>query len=130
MSLPQFDPDVTLDGVTPPGSLGLGANSTFVVKGSLRPDQQSQELRVFVSVWQTEEDTIGGEATKIVARALGEGGQDSDPAKWFARMTMQNRTQFTPGRPATGLALTVEASDDPGAFETYTWTERLTIKAP
>jgi hypothetical protein len=129
MSLPQFDPEVRLENVMVAGARLVG--DEFTATGPLREEQQSRTLRVLVSIWQTEADTLsGGSATAVLARALGEGQQDPDkPGKWIARLAMQDQTTFKEG-PATGVGLIVDNDGDPTGFGTYTWTERLQIKKP
>ena len=129
MSLPQFDPEVTLQSFVSEGITRTA--DAFVAKGRLQEEEQSEELRVLVSIWQTEADIAeDGSAIRIVARALGEGEQDPDqPGRWTA--TMYTRWgKFEAGRPATGLGHVVANDGDPTGFDTYTWTSRLQIKAP
>ena len=127
MSLPQFDPEITLKSFMSEGTIHRA--DTFMAKGQLHEEDPSEELRVLVSIWQTEADiTAGGSATSIVARALGEGTQDpNQPGRWSAEMFMR-KGKFEAGRPATGLAHVVANDGDPTGFDTYTWTSRLQIK--
>ena len=134
MSNSRFDPEVELVQVMVRGEPEVADD--FTVKGPLGQDegkepQQREDLRIFVSIWQTEADTIhGGSADVIVARALGEGKQvPGQLGNWSAGLTMR-KGAFKPDCPATGLAFTVEDTGDATGFETYTWTGRLQIKAP
>ena len=132
MSLPQFDPEITLRSFMSEGTMHRA--DTFMAKGQLHgkdSDEKdpAEELRVLVSIWQTDADiNAGGSATSIVARALGEGKQDANQSgRWSAEM-FTRQGKFEAGRPATGLAHLVANDGDPTGFDTYTWTTRLQIK--
>jgi hypothetical protein len=127
MSLPHFDPVVTLERVQ---TIEAGNRQTvkdFKVTGKLRPEQRTQDFAVLVSIWQTEEDT--GSATNFLAHALGVGKhfKDSPDDTWSAEMTMRGDSGFVSGSPATGVGLIVAANEDPTSFETYSWIARLKI---
>jgi hypothetical protein len=128
VSLPQFDSEITLESFVSEGATRIA--DTFMAKGQLQEEEQSEELRVLVSIWQTEADTTaGGSATRIVARALGEGKQDpNQPGRWSAQMYTRGG-RFEAGCPATGLGHVVANDGDPTGFDTYTWTTRLQIKS-
>jgi hypothetical protein len=127
MSLPYFDPEVRLQSAQVSGNRVV--TDTFTATGDLREEQQSEELRVLVSIWQTEADTTpNGLATNIVARALGVGTQDADhPDRWSATLVTR-AGGFKPDADATGLGHVVANDGDPTGFDTYTWTTRLRIK--
>jgi len=127
MSLPQFDSEITLERFVSEGAMRIA--DTFMAMGQLQEEEQSEELRVLVSIWQTDADiNAGGSATSIVARALGEGKQDANQSgRWSAEM-FTRQGKFEAGRPATGLAHLVANDGDPTGFDTYTWTTRLQIK--
>jgi hypothetical protein len=128
MSVPHFDEEVELERVKEEGIPAFGLE--FTVSGPLRPEDQSEILRVLISVWQTSDDIKNDGSGKVVAKALGTGTQDpNDPTKWIARMTTLGPTRFQPDRPATGLGhLVSNDGEDPTGFETYTWISRLTMK--
>jgi hypothetical protein len=127
MSLPQFDPEITLESFVSGGTTHIA--DSFMATGQLQ-GEESEELRVLVSIWQTDADTTaGGSAAGIAARALGIGQPiDHQPGRWSARMYIRAGS-FEAGRPATGLGHIVANDGDPTGFDTYTWTTRLQIKS-
>jgi hypothetical protein len=86
-------------------------------------------------VWQTAKDRNEGDGTTPVAIASGPGGQDeTNPSNWTATITMHESTALTPlkgdlkpGCPATGIAVSVECTEQGTAFETFTWADRVQI---
>ena len=49
MSLPQFDSEITLESFVSEGATRIA--DTFMAKGQLQEEEQSEELRVLVSIW-------------------------------------------------------------------------------
>jgi hypothetical protein len=129
MSLPQFDPEVTLQSALVGGA--WVTTDEFTATGPLRLEEEARVLRVFVSIWQTDADIAKNGSPTIAARALGEGKQDpNNKKKWSAKLTMLDGKSFTVDRPATGIGHIVEDYGDPTGFLAYTWTSRLQIKGP
>jgi hypothetical protein len=127
MSQSQFDPVVTksAEGYQVGGQLGRGSAPRIRLDGR-------RDVRISVMVWQTAQDQDAGEEGNTpVAIASGTGGQAEDAKRWTATITMHQKDtlkeSLTPGRPATGIAVSVECADVQTAFETFTWADRVQI---
>src|SRR5206468_474239 len=109
---------------------GLLPGRAFMVSGQLRTDasDEMKQVHVFVLVEQTAQD---GHHPQTSDKAIASGyhleqGIAKSLTGWWANMQVQEGPAFVPG-PATGTALTVECSLDPPGFQTYVWTERITL---
>lgn len=108
------------------------AGRSFTVSGGLESEEKGdkeRQVHVFVIIEQTAQDVDKNSSAKTKAVAKGnhlETGTTKSLTKWSVKVKVQNGAEFVPG-PATGTALTVELSDNPIGFETYTWMERITL---
>jgi hypothetical protein len=114
VSKSQFEDPVTV----------LESAETFTVRGPLA-EHLKGDVQVSAMIWQGWND---GQTTGQVATATGSGGRDPRPHQaqwWTATMKVQQGT-FQDG-PGTGVAITVEATENPFGYETYTWVDHFQI---
>jgi hypothetical protein len=135
MSTSQFHERASLGSPGGTSSETAGAQN-FTVTGTLEgaatdtaPASEAKDIWVFVMVEQAANAPEDGQrANRAVARGIAEkkSTDQGDPHEWSAEVMSVDSESFVPGR-ATGTALTVAYSDTGVGFETYVWTERITL---
>jgi hypothetical protein len=116
----------------------------YTVSGPLG-DQRAQkqgsgsdpDVHIRAMIWQTERD-IGHSGTKTHAFAMSDAtvATVSGEQRWTAtmthrkslRLTGQPLPEFDPTKPGTGLAVSVDCTDDPAGFEIFTWSGPIHFK--